>query len=507
MSLTNTGIFFVWGEPGPNLSHDEINDVYDNHHIPARLAIPGFIAASRYIATDANASSPQPTLLTLYDLTSSQVPFDQAYKSLSAQPPSDRQKAIISGFKSLNRSVYDLIFEQSREKQRYEGGYEHILLVNMTIPPSPPSLEEEINNWYDQVHIRDISHCEEWVRTRRFRLVPGSSINLVSSSSSSVTPTTHKYLTIHSFVHPTPTFNVLASPSFIRAGQTKEAQRYMGLVELEVRSFVLTKKFGPKLDDEIELNDWYDKEHIPGLHSLPSFITTQRYIAADSLTPTYLCIHTLASTDFEYILTSPGFQGLLSRASPREISLLTRVQLFSGRAYEPLFELSSFPNTAASTSLSSPTRFPQLIAHHRPAAKYILLVSVDLIDKSPAFESSLNLWYNTVHIPAISHTVGWVRSRRFEIKDGVEISAHTGGQNIGDTATFNASKESNDLESSHLHAYQYITLHEFSTDKYVSDPATMAAFQSKEAQRMHMLPKVKLDFRHFVLYKDFSCHG
>ncbi|KAF9051267.1 hypothetical protein BJ165DRAFT_1400809 [Panaeolus papilionaceus] len=238
---------------------------------------------------------------------------------------------------------------------------------------------------------------------------------------------------------------------------------------------------GAKVNDETEFNDWYDNEHIPGLHTLPSFLATERYKSADSLSPTYLTLHNLISCDFEYILTGAAFQSLLANASARERSIIPRLQTFSGRAYQPLFELSSSPSTDL------------VVVPRQKSPKYLLLVSIDLIDTSLAFESSLNLWYNTVHIPTISRTAGWVRSRRFELQDGVEIS--TKGQPEYSTNF--------DEDSSASHAYQYIALHEFTTDSYVSDHAMVAAFQSKEAQHMHMLPKVKLEFRHFVLHREF----
>ncbi|PPR04888.1 hypothetical protein CVT24_007147 [Panaeolus cyanescens] len=212
---------------------------------------------------------------------------------------------------------------------------------------------------------------------------------------------------------------------------------------------------------EAEFNDWYDEEHIPGLLSLPDFSTAQRYIQCDSHKPTYLTFYNLTTPDAKAALVSPAFQAHAAAFSDREKKMLSSLPILNQRIYQPIFQQ---PPTITSR-----------------AAKYIFVVEVDLLNPSPSFESEFNSWYNNIHIPDIMNTKGWVSSRRFVLQDNVER---------GTSTSFPA------------HATKYLAVHEFTEKDYMQDPILIEAIANEETAKF--IAKVKLEFRHFVLHRDFS---
>ncbi|KAF9035267.1 hypothetical protein BJ165DRAFT_1511067 [Panaeolus papilionaceus] len=225
---------------------------------------------------------------------------------------------------------------------------------------------------------------------------------------------------------------------------------------------------GAKVDDA-DFNEWYDEIHIPELFTLKGFIDGQRYFAADSLTPYYLTTVTVDTPDPTSIINSQEFKSLVEGASPRERRILTTAQTVNRRDLETIFE---YPPPS-----SSPVP-------RNPVPKYLFVALVDILEDSPAFEEELNRWYNDVHIPDIAKTAGWTRSRRFKLKESVELNPNTDS-------------------TIHLNTHKYLALHEFTTDhnQYMSDPAMLAAMQTEEVQAL--LPKLKLEMRHFVLHKSW----
>ncbi|KAF9051266.1 hypothetical protein BJ165DRAFT_1447765 [Panaeolus papilionaceus] len=215
-----------------------MTEIYDvKCHVPARLAVPGFLNAQRYKATDNNS----PSVLALYNLTSPSAASSDEYKALALNT-SAAEKAILTRFKSLNRRIYELIYEQHapgfaspNSGSGVSTPAKHILVVSLGIPSPSKALEAEINKWYNEEHIPDISKSKGWIRTRRFKLE--SSVELSPNGDS--TPHAHEYIAFHEFDHP----DIMTDPAFVASGKTEKAEKYMAKVELGVRSFALFKQF------------------------------------------------------------------------------------------------------------------------------------------------------------------------------------------------------------------------------------------------------------------------
>lgn len=174
----------------------------------------------------------------------------------------------------------------------------------------PPEYEDELNDWYDQEHLQQVVSLPGFVRARRY----------------SVDDAPLKYLAWYETVDE----NVEAAADFQRVVQqpTPKSQHMRTLYgeNRERMNFKLMRDVGEigatdtpwlyivhtDLPDHIvdEYNEWYDKEHLPRLVTVPGVIRARRYTATSG-NPRYLTA---------YELTDPGAfespEGLLARKTP-----------------------------------------------------------------------------------------------------------------------------------------------------------------------------------------------
>jgi hypothetical protein len=170
--------------------------------------------------------------------------------------------------------------------------------------------DEEFNDWYELEHLRQVVALPGFVRARRYRCDDAPL----------------KYLAWYETVDKT----VEAAAAFqdIVQNPTPWSQRMRKLYgeKRERMNFELMRDVGKVSDtdtpwlyivhtdipDDIvgEYNEWYDKEHLPRLVTVPGVIRARRY-AATSGSPRYLTAYELTDPDaFE----SP--EGLLARKTP-----------------------------------------------------------------------------------------------------------------------------------------------------------------------------------------------
>ncbi|KAF5310981.1 hypothetical protein D9619_008274 [Psilocybe cf. subviscida] len=162
----DTGLLFVYAEPGANVSDEEFNDWYNIDHAPYRLTVPGFHTALRYSATDSRA----PSYLALYDLADPSIPASDAYKALGAKA-TQREKTLVPKLANLNRSVFELISTTypAGSKAPPSSAYPtpHVLVVTAF---APPAVAAEFNSWYEDEHLALLAKVPGLVRVRRYRL-------------------------------------------------------------------------------------------------------------------------------------------------------------------------------------------------------------------------------------------------------------------------------------------------------------------------------------------------
>lgn len=153
---------------------------------------------------------------------------------------------------------------------------------------------------------------------------------------------------------------------------------------------------------EDEFNDWYDNEHVPLRNALPVFQSCARWKAIDNKKPTWMASYDLTSYEG---FSDPQYTALFTTQSEREVRILKDVETMERRLYE---------------AYEGNEKFPQ------PKEEQAKVAEVVSIDIKPEAEEEFHKWYDEDHVPAISTRPGWVRSRRFVLKDwsrgGVEGS-------------------------------------------------------------------------------------
>jgi hypothetical protein len=131
---------------------EEYNRWYDTHHIPARLQVPGFLSAARYVAYNG-----KPKYLTLYELESFGV-FKHPQMVKLNNEPTEWDQRIMPQVQIVERAIYDRIFECGEAPERHASRA-------TTVRFDPPAeVEAEFNDWYDKDHVPSLvavpgMHC------------------------------------------------------------------------------------------------------------------------------------------------------------------------------------------------------------------------------------------------------------------------------------------------------------------------------------------------------------
>jgi hypothetical protein len=154
------GLLFVYTDVGDGpVTEAEYHDWYDHEHGPARLRVPGLLAAHRYQALDETA----PRWLALYELDSPAV-LDSAEYQAVVEGGSDRDKFIMSHLGTLDRRIYTQL---SDDGPGAGGPAPVILAVANSVPLETV---DDMTAWYEQEHIPMLLAVPGWRRIRRFRL-------------------------------------------------------------------------------------------------------------------------------------------------------------------------------------------------------------------------------------------------------------------------------------------------------------------------------------------------
>lgn len=194
-----------------------------------------------------------------------------------------------------------------------------------------PEREEEFNAWYDSEHLQQIVDLPGFVAARRYA-VEGQVPKFLAW-----------YDTVDERVEPGEHFRgAVANP-------TPWTRRMRRLWSAQQRfNFRLARDVGrvPEADtpwlylvhtdipDDVvdEYNDWYDREHLPRLVTVPGVVRARRYVAVEH-SPRYLTAYELTDRDaFE----SP--EGLAARKTPwtaRMRSLFANTRRSMGRLILP----------------------------------------------------------------------------------------------------------------------------------------------------------------------------
>src|SRR5688572_25303149 len=94
------GLLAVWMTPAPENDAD-LNAWYSEEHLRERLAVPGFLAARRYVSLDG-----EPRYVALYELTDADVLHSEAYTRVLANG-TQWTRRIIDNLQAMIRNEYE----------------------------------------------------------------------------------------------------------------------------------------------------------------------------------------------------------------------------------------------------------------------------------------------------------------------------------------------------------------------------------------------------------------
>lgn len=153
------GVLFSQMEP-PAGTEEEFHHWYDTDHIPVRMAVPGFAAASRYEAVEGS-----PRYLAIYELSDLAALQSPAYAKVKAEPSAATTKMLgaVSGFTRY-------IGEEIADSGPAGTTGPFIAVVAFAVPPSG---EAEFDDWYDSEHSPLLLAAPDWLRVRRYRVIDG----------------------------------------------------------------------------------------------------------------------------------------------------------------------------------------------------------------------------------------------------------------------------------------------------------------------------------------------
>lgn len=213
---------------------------------------------------------------------------------------------------------------------------------------------------------------------------------------------------------------------------------------------------------EQEFTDWYDNEHVPLRLDVPAFLNWARWKAIDGRKPAWAASYHL--TSYEDTLKAP-YTTLAEMRSDREKRIFKDVEVLERRTYE-LWE--------------GPRPPPSSLYNPNKPARYVVLVSIDVKEGG---DDVFNGWYDEEHLPMLANVQGWVRSRRFVLKDWGRLGVE--GQKDQQPPP------------------KYLAVHEVESIEAITDPKVLETFATPLKAEVDKV-MVKQDVRLFDYYRHWE---
>jgi len=141
---------------------------------------------------------------------------------------------------------------------------------------------------------------------------------------------------------------------------------------------------------EAEFNEWYDREHVPQLLTIPGILTGRRYQAVDGK-PKYIAIYEM--TD-ENVWKSDAFHQVRENPTDWSRKMIPQFRNTQRGIFRRIFSLGE-----------------------RPAKEPEFALTVRL--NTPAdHEKEFNAWYDEDHVPALASVPGVYCARRYIAVEG-----------------------------------------------------------------------------------------
>ena len=159
-----SGIFLVYVDI--DATHDqEFNEWYTTEHLPELQAVPGILAAARYVAVKGG-----PKYLAFYELEDIDVLHTPAFTNRPRTPWGERMAPSVIGT-NLTRIVGEQIYPDRIEMAEREMA-PVLQIGRMSVPPA---VEAEWNAWYNGAYIPGYRKVPGVIYARRYRVHEGTS--------------------------------------------------------------------------------------------------------------------------------------------------------------------------------------------------------------------------------------------------------------------------------------------------------------------------------------------
>lgn len=152
------GILFSQMEPPEELT-GRFHHWYDTDHVPARVALDGFLGARRFQAVDG-----EPRYLAIYELESLAALDTDAYRAVKTSP-SDLTREMLGVVRGFTRYTC----EQVSDAGEPVFG-DALQVVAFTVPDADVA---EFDAWYEEEHVPLLLLAKDWLRVRRYRVLDG----------------------------------------------------------------------------------------------------------------------------------------------------------------------------------------------------------------------------------------------------------------------------------------------------------------------------------------------
>ncbi|NML30674.1 DUF4286 family protein [Paraburkholderia antibiotica] len=135
MSEANRSALLMVSMEPPASLEEEFNDWYDTEHFPQRLALPGFLSASRWVCIDG-----WPRWMALYDLASIDALESDAYRSVSGAQSTPWSRRVLP--RTVGRSRVVAVALAGHDRVQYEAhAVCRLLAMSVRLTPGAASAE------------------------------------------------------------------------------------------------------------------------------------------------------------------------------------------------------------------------------------------------------------------------------------------------------------------------------------------------------------------------------
>jgi hypothetical protein len=145
-------------EPPEELT-DRFHHWYDTDHVPARVALDGFVGARRFAALDGS-----PKYLAIYELESMAALETDAYREVKTSP-SDLTREMLGVVRGFTRYTCEQVSDAG---EPVLGAV--VQAVAFAVPDEDVA---EFDAWYEDEHVPLLLLGPDWLRVRRYRVRDG----------------------------------------------------------------------------------------------------------------------------------------------------------------------------------------------------------------------------------------------------------------------------------------------------------------------------------------------